>query len=282
MAFQLPAPIDNRALMEELLRKRLELLQQPTPWQTLAPTIGQAVGNITQGVTQGMDRKQTLAKEAAEMKFKQDKETREAYEGTRRLDLMEKSLNQNQTYFDPVTGEQRSFPKGARPLPTPPVDTSMRQPIAKAKVALANANATVSTAVPELDRISELNKNSRGGIIGGAIQKGSSALNIGQNAEAFKNTADVVNSLRSLVAKVLKSTFGGQLSDGERAYLDSVYGASASYTPTEREIAIKNVKQMLTSRASEAEASLSELGGVPSTQPEKVAGKRKYEIIAIE
>src|SRR3990167_4646965 len=50
MAFQLPEPKSNIELLQEALRRRLEILGQPTPWQTLAPTIAQAGANIDQGI----------------------------------------------------------------------------------------------------------------------------------------------------------------------------------------------------------------------------------------
>lgn len=135
--------------------------------------------------------------------------------------------------------------------------------VAKAKTALASATATESTMLPELDRIFELNKNSRGGMVGSAKQRVSSALNIGQDKPEFTNTADTINSLRGLVAKVLKSTFGGQLSDSEREYLNGVYGAVEKYTPTERAIAITNIKRMIQNKTNEARSVLKELGGTP-------------------
>lgn len=150
----------------------------------------------------------------------------------------------------------------ARALAKPePVDKSAQAAIAKARTAAANARATVGSVSPELDRILKLNKNTRAGIVGEAKQKISSGLNIGQDVHEYKNTADVVNSLQSMVAKVLKSTFGGQLSDSERAYLQEVYGASARYTQAERAIAIESVRRMIRDKSVETDAALSELTG---------------------
>jgi prolyl-tRNA synthetase len=42
-----------------------------------------------------------------------------------------------------------------------------------------------------------------------------------------------------IIIKDLKKTFGAQLSDAEREYLDSVYGAMGSMSQVERKIAIK-------------------------------------------
>lgn len=136
----------------------------------------------------------------------------------------------------------------------------------KARTDMASSRALLQSMSPELDRISEINRGARGGMMGAGLQKVSSALNVGQG-ETFQKTADVVNSLRGFVARVLKSTFGGQLSDSERAYLDSVYGAAEKFTQVEREIAIKNIRRMLESKAGEAEAKYQGLsGGSQSTQ----------------
>ena len=97
--------------------------------------------------------------------------------------------------------------------------------------------------ISEVDRILPLNEKSSGGFFGGLRQKTMGALDI--EDEKFRNTADVVNSARSMVARVLKSTFGGQLSDSEREYLNSVYGAMSNYSRSERRIALTNVKRMM-------------------------------------
>ena len=54
MAFQLPAPIDNTQLLEEMLRRRLAILAQPTRAQTLAPIISEAIGNVGRGIGAGI------------------------------------------------------------------------------------------------------------------------------------------------------------------------------------------------------------------------------------
>lgn len=104
-------------------------------------------------------------------------------------------------------------------------------------------NKDAMWAISEIDRIAPLNEGSSGGMFGAIRQKGMSAMNL--EDEKFRNTADVINSLRGLVARVLKSTFGGQLSDSERDYLNSVYGAAEKYNVAERRIAMTNVKRML-------------------------------------
>lgn len=121
----------------------------------------------------------------------------------------------------------------------------------KAKAEYFEAKAFVPGSVKILDELSELNKKSFGGAIQGIGYKLTQKTGIGEDSEKFRNTTEIVNSLRQMVSKVLKATFGGQLSDGERAYLDTVYGAAPQYTKTEREIAIKNVRRMFTERLQE-------------------------------
>jgi hypothetical protein len=124
----------------------------------------------------------------------------------------------------------------------------------KAKAEYFDAKAFVPGSVQILDELAELNKKSFGGAIQGLGYKLTQKTGIGEDSEKFKNTTEIVNSLRQMVSKVLKATFGGQLSDGERMYLDTVYGAAPQYTKTERQIAIKNVKRMFTERLQEKQS----------------------------
>jgi len=157
------------------------------------------------------------------------------------------------------------------PIPVAVQESTQQREEQKASVKssskLAEAKAIEGEVVPEIKRVIELNKNSRGGIAGSASQRIRSGLNIGQDEE-FKNTADVINTMKGMVAKVLKSTFGGQLSDGERAYLNEVYGAVDSYSPTEREIAMNNVIRTISSKTREASSVNSNISG--AQVPKKV------------
>lgn len=146
--------------------------------------------------------------------------------------------------------------------PKPPApDRSMDREIVKAKVSLAKTKPFVTSTVSEIERVEKLNKDSYGGAAGSLQMKTMSALNLGANDPKFQNTSDVVNTMQAQVARVLKSTFGGQLSDGERAYLNEVYGALPKLSQTERGIAMKNVKTMLRSKLEGEQQTLSELQG---------------------
>lgn len=132
----------------------------------------------------------------------------------------------------------------------------------KAAGIAAEDQALMDSVSAEISRIKELNKNSRGGVLGQAMQRGQSALNMGTDSPEFRNTADVINTLKSQVARVLKSTFGGQLSDSERAYMNEVYGAAESMTPQEREIAMTNVLTTLASKAKTSGAKYRAISGM--------------------
>lgn len=161
--------------------------------------------------------------------------------------------------------ERKQFYENANPKPTSPETpkaVASRPPnpqLVKAKGDLGGTRAFVRDTIAEIDRIEALNENSRGGLMGALTQKASSMLNVGTESPEFTNTADVVNTMQAQVARVLKSTFGGQLSDGERAYLNEVYGALPTLSPAERKIAMQNVKTMLKSKLSESESKFNEL-----------------------
>jgi hypothetical protein len=147
--------------------------------------------------------------------------------------------------------------KAAQAQGTP--DKSMARAITKAKVDLATIRPMVSAVLSEIERVEKLNADSYGGLTGEAQMKVRSKLNVGTDGAKFKNTSDIVNTMQAQVAKVLKSTFGAQLSDGERQYLNQIYGALPSLSQTERAIAMKNVKTMLNGRLEAAKSTLSEL-----------------------
>ena len=139
------------------------------------------------------------------------------------------------------------------------IDPFMKREISKAKVGLADVRGVVDSAIGEIDRVQELNKNSYGGKWGQAQMAMRSGTNLGTENEKFKNTADILNTMQSQVAKVLKSTFGAQLSDGEREYLNGIYGALPNLSQVERDIAMTNVKAMLQAKVDGAQSKVDEL-----------------------
>lgn len=155
------------------------------------------------------------------------------------------------------------------PKPSKTVDPMERE-IIKAKVQLAKTRPMVNSVISEITRVEGLNDNSYGGKIGATQMAARSALEMGTDDPKFKNTADVINTMQQQVAKVLKSTFGGQLSDSERAYLNTVYGALPNMSRAERAIAMKNVKTMLQAKLDGDQATVNELlsdAGYPAQNP---------------
>lgn len=131
---------------------------------------------------------------------------------------------------------------------------------AKAAGESAEADITAEQGLAEMDRLLPLNSESRGGFFGKIAQRAESAIDPDKPSKKFENTADVINSLKSVVAKTLKSTFGGQLSDGERQYLNEVYGAVEGMSRKEREISIKGVKRTLLAAQQRASGKASAMG----------------------
>lgn len=189
-----------------------------------------------------------------------------------------------------VQGGELSLDEAYRMKEKPPApDKSMSREITKAKVKLATTRPMVESVISEIDRVQKLNKDSYGGRIGQVQMKMRSGLEIGTESPKFKNTADTINTMQSQVAKVLKSTFGGQLSDGEREYLNGVYGALPSLSRSERDIAMTNVKKMLQAKLDGDKATLQELlddagivepAGDDTTVVKKSAEERFEELIA--
>lgn len=138
-------------------------------------------------------------------------------------------------------------------------DPAMRREVSKAKASLAEIRPTVKTALREIERVEKLNPKSLGGKTGNVVMSTLSTFN--KSTESSRNTTDVVNTMQSQVARILKSTFGGQLSDGERGYLNNVYGALPDMSVAERAIAMKNVKTMLRDKLTIAEEKFNELSG---------------------
>lgn len=123
-------------------------------------------------------------------------------------------------------------------------------------------NSDTAWAISEIDRILPLNERASGGYLGAVRQASMSAMN--KEDQKFRDTADVINSAKMLVTKVLKSTFGGQLSDSEREYMNEVYGALPNYSVAERRIALNNVKRMLQDKVKNS-------GGASSLPPDEQA-----------
>lgn len=167
----------------------------------------------------------------------------------------------------PPGGSAGGAPPAGMPAPssapttTPPTRAPLKD-VMKAKAAYAEEKALADSIVAEITRVEGLNANAYGGYGGAAQMKVRSGLNMGTDSPKFTNTADVLNTMQGQVAKVLKSTFGGQLSNEERNYLNQVYGALPQMSNQERAVAMKNVKNMVMSKLASSEAKYNALAGI--------------------
>jgi hypothetical protein len=140
----------------------------------------------------------------------------------------------------------------------------------KAKKDYIDAKSAIGTNDTIIKTLLEKNKNTYNGKIAGWEYKAKQMTGLGTKDEKFQNTAYVVQELKAMVAKVLKSTFGGQLSDSEREYLNTVYGAAADYTQEERRIAIDGVKRMFDNKLFEKKTAYDEWTGGDKKQPAEI------------
>lgn len=164
----------------------------------------------------------------------------------------------NVTGYSPIPNGAKPF-GGGKPISGQGVNKPLNTALTKAKVELAEARPMVQQILKEIGRVKLLNANSYGGKIGEMEYKAKSAMNMGTKDPKFTNTADILNTMQNQVSRVLKSTFGGQLSDSERAYLNQVYGALPGLSQKEREIAMTNVETMIQNKLSGAESKYNEL-----------------------
>lgn len=120
----------------------------------------------------------------------------------------------------------------------------------------------------EIANLRALNQQSYGGLMGAAKVAYRSATNTGGDDPKYKNTVNVVNGLKNLVSNVLKGTFGAQLSDSERQYLNEVYGAAERFSQEEREIAMARVDQILEGKVSAQKDKVESLGRTYGITPQ--------------
>lgn len=229
---QLQQEIDSQKEMQEQIKQELGLREQETK-----QSFNEA-GTKPKPVMADQKFKTTIEQDE-KGRYKRKFETIQAPEN-KEPETLEQILAQRVKSGE-ITLEQAFRIKEKPPAP----DRSMQREVTKAKVDYAKYKPVVDSAMTEIDRILPLNENSYGGKLGQAAFASASASGIGTESEKFKNTADVLNTMQSQVVKVLKSSFGGQLSDGEREYLNRVYGALPGMSTSERKIAMKNVKKML-------------------------------------
>jgi len=119
--------------------------------------------------------------------------------------------------------------------------------------------------ISTLNNLQKLAPVARGGVGGAMAQKISSATGIGSDSESFKNTATLINGLKGMAVQLLKPTFGGNISDGEREEVMKISGALETMQPEERLAAMHRMTEIATlaaQRAKDVATSLSENNGV--------------------
>lgn len=159
-----------------------------------------------------------------------------------------------------VNAGELTLEQAIRMKGTPQLDRSMQAAITKAKVELAENRPLVEAVTKDIERIKKLNETSYGGAVGALKMKYKSLTDADvKNNPEFVNTAEIINTLQALVTRVLKSTFGGQLSDSERSYLDKVYGAAPNLSRAERAIAMDRIQKMMTDKMTAAQSKYNEL-----------------------
>lgn len=129
----------------------------------------------------------------------------------------------------------------------------------KLKLKAVESKTAFDTLSPELEKLRQSNSKSRAGAAGAVMQKYDSLMD--NSSPEFEATAQTMNGLKDFVAKVLKSTFGAQLSDGEREYMQGVLGSKVELSKMEREIAISRIKSNLDLIARQNQNNYEMMGG---------------------
>jgi len=96
---------------------------------------------------------------------------------------------------------------------------------------------TVKTLGDIISKVS----GTRGGVLGAGAQKLSSWTGIGAKSRKFVQTEEVLNGLKGMAVQLLKPTFGGNISDGEREEVVKISGAADAMQPEQRVVAAKRM-----------------------------------------
>lgn len=142
----------------------------------------------------------------------------------------------------------------------PIIDKSMQAQIAKAKYEYAKVKPVATSISKEMDKLMELNKNSYGGLPGGMTVSILGKFDA-KATDKYNNTLDLIKGMQQQVAKALKPSFGGQISEGERKYLNELYGALPGMGRVERERAMMKVKQIMETSIEDAKKTYEILSG---------------------
>lgn len=179
----------------------------------------------------------------------------------------EPTTPQNQAYKTntpptPVAKEAIKGKAGDGASASPQQERDVYKAVAEYEKIQTESDYVIST----LSNLQKLAPVARGGMGGAVAQKFSSATGIGAETESFKNTAALINGLKGMAVQLLKPTFGGNISDGEREEVMKISGALETMQPEERQAAMSRMIEIATlaaQRAKDVAVSLSENVGVP-------------------
>lgn len=104
----------------------------------------------------------------------------------------------------------------------------------------------------------ELNKLARSGGLANLRQGTARFMGGGEQTTAG---AELQGIMQNELVGQLKKIFGGQISEGERAYLDKLYAADLSMSQGEREALIRNVYQSALNRTNKDKSAFNSLFG---------------------
>ena len=123
---------------------------------------------------------------------------------------------------------------------------------------IAEGEAALEPLKESIDKALELNKTARSGGFANARQ---SFWRFFNSEGKTKAGAELQGIMQNELVGQLKKIFGGQISEGERAYLDKLYAADLSMSEGEREALINNVYQAAQNRVNKDKLAFKNLFG---------------------
>lgn len=123
---------------------------------------------------------------------------------------------------------------------------------------IAEGEAALTPLSESINKALELNKLARSGGLANLRQGTARFMGGGEQTTAG---AELQGIMQNELVGQLKKIFGGQISEGERAYLDKLYAADLSMSQGEREALIRNVYQSALNRINKDKAAFNSLFG---------------------
>src|SRR3990167_9091060 len=174
-------------------------------------------------------------------------------------------------YYDETLNQLLPVPAGGKmegKFNVPPLKTATSEEKEEAKRAIkAKGEYLQATSghQPTMDMIAkmkELNNEAYSGRLEELFKGGATKLFDLKTSKEFENTETIKNKMMTEVVGKIKKAFGGQLSEGEREYMNRVQGAAEGMTKTEREIALDNMADIVNNKIVETGDVYKGYGGV--------------------